>query len=190
MTKTNHNVPSTGGFYEYLSARWKASTVLSTWYTNPCHRMDRFFTYRKRQRVDARVVSNLKRTFGENAIFGYGTWGNVQCSWMKGLPPCPNKYLLRLIRSKFRCEMIDERYTSQTCCHCGYKAIPVKKSVCVDGRSTFRKSLLRCTNVDCKRFLCRDKSAAVNIYDLLYDLVVSGEKVVLKPPPQGSFKTC
>lgn len=203
MSKFPHNVPTTEGFMGYLYARWEATPALSEWYKKDSHREDRFMRYSRKQREDDRIKSKLieklgipdpsgiKKTVEERVAIAYGSWGEKYSGGLKNSPSTPNKHILKLVQSCFKhIFIVDENYTSQTCNHCGHKAIGVKAKV-DDKDVAIRRGLFRCTNENCRRFLSRDRNGATNIQKLGETMRKDPENITksfisLKKPIEGS----
>lgn len=203
MSQFDRNVPTEEGFMSYLHTRWKETPILSAWYQQDCHRSDSLSGYSRKQREDDRLRKVLldklgekgsmqtKKTFERNVVIAYGSWGEDYSGGLKGSPSTPNKHLLKIIQSCFEhVVIVNERYTSQTCHHCGFKALPVNVFINDNKTPEKRRGLLRCTNEDCRRFLSRDNNAAINIKKLGENMIRQPndpDKHKLKKPQEGTL---
>ena len=114
-----------GQFEHYLRCSTEASPQLNAFYGKRFHAWARFRTYIRKQSLEARMVSNMKKKFGHDISIVLGDWsgGNTrshQPSKVKGW------------RTTFRCHglrrfLLDECRTSALCPCCEERVVSAFK---------------------------------------------------------------
>lgn len=190
LSETNSRSPSVTGFKKYLAARFKVQEDLYSYYGQIKFRVCRWKIWKDRRRSEDKLISNIGKTFGENVILAYGTWG--QWSRMKGLASSPTTGLKRRIAQRYTVIDTSEYNTTRTCsrCHTLIKGDPsrMKKRKNSDIWDCLR-SIRLCWNKDyCGGFLRwdRDHNAAINIRAQLIHRLEFGFWSTLQSSPRNA----
>jgi len=151
-------------FKTYLVGKDKLNKETTEFYKRDVWRKMKFRQYSYGKKSVDTFLNNIKETFGENILIGYGNWS--RSSQMKHFIPTMNKGLRKLIHKKYDTITINECNTSKKCCDCN-KDLEYYKDK--EGKKVFR--LLVCSNcVSCENkkivFRTRDANSSINIMNL------------------------
>ena len=174
-------------FKLYLIEKNKLNKETIDFYKKDVWRKMKFRQYSYGKKSIDTFLNNIKETFGENILIGYGNWS--RSSQMKYIMPTMNKGLRKLIHKKYDTITINEYYTSQKCCECYQKINHHKDKKGVD---IYR--LFTCSNcVSCENknvvFRTRDKNSAINILKLT-DCWIKTQTRPIEFQKQASSFTC
>ena len=151
-------------FNVYLVEKDKLNKETIEFYKRDTWRKMKFRQYSYGKKSIDTFLNQIKETFGENILIGYGNWS--RSSQMKYFMPTMNKGLRKLIHKKYDTITINECNTSKKCCDCN-KDLEYYKDK--EGKKVFR--LLVCSDcVSCENkkivFRTRDANSSINIMKL------------------------
>ncbi|CAH6420679.1 Hypothetical protein UVM_LOCUS212 [uncultured virus] len=166
-------------FAGYLRKQFAAQEPLLRHYADDHrYRALRWSCFRHRQRSEARLVRNMKRKFGNDAVLAYGAWAKPAGFAIKGTVGGPGVGLRRMLSKHFTVVVVPEWHTTETCHRCFRrgqvgKMGEVKKRPSMSPRWGHLKkekrplvdvrALRRCQNAKCGVWMNRDYNAAMNI---------------------------
>ncbi|KAG2210265.1 hypothetical protein INT47_003250 [Mucor saturninus] len=136
---------------------------------------------------DQKLVQNLKRKFGPDAVLVLGNWSAPNTKFQE---PTRNKGLIQMLKKNgLTVYLIDEFKTSSHCPDCGDVLEQFKM---ISNPRSFRRNtmpivkchgLLRCQNTACvtqgRKFWNRDQAAVLNFKHILFNLREVGERPAL-----------
>jgi hypothetical protein len=156
-------------FKAYLRARWNAAAggVLRALYTGAnMFRIHRYSAFLGMKSTQDKLVSRIKKVFGDNAFILWGDWGRNPN--LRHQPPTPGIGLRRYVHKQIPTVSVSERMTSSVCPRCSGRNLthPISR------QHTNRRSgqivsrpvhhLFCCQGVDCV-WWNRDVLGACNI---------------------------
>jgi hypothetical protein len=174
LSKHNSRTSNLPKFKAYLAARFSVQERLYEHYSQIAFRSWKMKTYSRKQKSEAKLIRNIKKTFGPNPIIAYGAW--KEASSMKGCISSPSSSMLRLISTNFKDTIIVPEYNTSKTCSCCHSQIDMKTPFQVDSRKPNQdgdiekldvRGLRRCQNEKCGVLWSRDYNAAINIKDNL-----------------------
>jgi len=181
---SNSRASTTKGFQEYLKARFKVQDLLYSHYSNPVFHIHNWWSYRKKQKSEQKLVNSIKEKFGTDAVLAYGNWS--RSTQMRGLIPSPTCGIKRMLSQHFTIIDTPEYHTTKLCskCHTGIME-PVKNKTITkkkwNGTSKVEvqceidvRGLRRCNNAECAVLFNRDYNAAMNIRQNLLHYIDHG----------------
>ena len=164
-------------FQRYLLTRYQVQQEVQQHYSNPLHRILKWFRYRyeiyytlsywiigfcsKRQVSERKLIENIKKTFGANVVLAYGSWNRT--TQMRGLIPSPTTRMRSLL-SKHFLFLIDvpEYNTTVTCYKCEQKTmhspfwrLSTKHLLCGKDKMVEVHGLRHCKNESCSVWMNR-----------------------------------
>jgi len=148
-------------FKAYLVAKQTLNQETQAFYQREVWRKMKFRVYSYGKKSMDTFLNNIKTTFGDNILIGYGNWS--RSTQMKHFMPTMNKGLRKLIHKTYDTITVNECNTSKKCCGCLQDLQHYKTK---DNKEVFR--LLVCSEcVSCENkhtvFRTRDVNSAVNI---------------------------
>ena len=156
-------------FVEYLKYRNIGQEEMKKLYNRPLFRQHKFLVYSKTKSADVKAIQKIKTFYDtrypdQKKLMMYGNWG--RCPNIKNSAPTPGIGLRRKVHKVFETITTPEHFTSQTCPCCQTRTLEHPNVQNLQKNKTYHKHhLLRCTNVDCKRFWNRDIAGALNILE-------------------------
>ena len=163
-------------FKSYLVEKTRLNNDTIEFYQRDVWRKMKFRSYSYGKKTIDVFLNNIKDTFGENLLIGYGNWSRD--TQMKHFMPTMNKGLRKLIHKKYDTITVNECMTSKTCCRCMSLLENHKDD---KGRKIHR--LLVCKGQGCVSFQnkkavfkTRDLNSAVNILNLTRKWIESKER--------------
>ena len=147
---------------EYIIVRSAFQDVLYDYFSNPVHRIHRWWAVQNRQRSETDLVRRLKSKFGKDAVVAFGDWSSsVQ---QKGCAPGPTVRMRWLLKQYFK-HVIDtcEHCTTKLCSWCLHPDAVVEP---LQGLQRVR-GLRKCNK--CNTIFGRDHNASTNVgYNCIY----------------------
>lgn len=114
-----------------------------------------WWRYKKKQKSENKLIKNIKKKFGKDAILAYGSWNRI--SQMKGLIPSPTTGIYKVLSKHFDVVTVPEYNTTKTCNKCMKKTLePVKRRACPCCES-IRKGAIRDAKTDELKETIREK---------------------------------
>jgi hypothetical protein len=145
-------------YSQYLRTRNAIANKLYAFYRLTVFRADRFDAWVGRRASEDRFASQIKNTFGKEAVIMYGNWGRSPN--LKHQPPSPGIGLRRKLCSYFKVYLVHEAYTSSVCPTCDHGVTKPR----MDAKGKEVHHLLKCVSHTC---FCpwwnRDVLGALNI---------------------------
>ena len=171
-------------FKMYLVEKNKLNKETTEFYKRDTWRKMKFRQYSYGKKSIDTFLNQIKETFGENILIGYGNWSRD--TQMKFFMPTMNKGLRKLIHKKYDTITINECNTSKKCCDC-HKDLEYYKDK--ENKKVFR--LLVCSNcVSCENkkivFRTRDANSSINILKLTKCWIEKQTRPTEFQNPQGS----
>ena len=192
LSATDSRATSLKDFKAYLKARYKVQEILGPYYNHHSFRVDRWYNFRDRRSSEDRFVQLVKKTFGPDAVLGYGSWnGNGWCG--RGKPPCPVSGFRRRLAKHFTVVTVPEAYTTKTCSFCLQRTAlpdPDRRRETKSGNTVPVRGIRRCQSEICgDRRWNRDENGSLNIRENLLYRLQHGKwdpKFVYKGEPQNT----
>jgi len=202
ISKTNSKSSYTDSFAKYVEVKNKANKeILLRHYAGKIYRKFKWKRYIHTQQSEAKLVNNIKKTYGKekNVCLAFGNWG--QPKQMPNNYPTPNIGIRNMLAKHFKVVLVDEYKTSKLCCNCysetrnlmvkdGLDSGPNPFYVCSKGTckrrippNPYKKgskpihSLLCCTNIDCNKLYNRDVNGSSNILNIALHHVKYNERL-------------
>jgi hypothetical protein len=177
-----HRPLDRGQFEHYLRCTTDASPQLNAFYGKRFHAWARFRTYSRKQSSEARMVNNMKKTFGKDISIVLGDWSGGNAKYHQ--PSKVKGWRTTFRRHGLRCFLLDEFRTSALCPCCeervvsGFKERPHSRPYRrAQGRFEWVHGLLGCTNLHCKeqawtyRYFNRDAASTSNMVKIVQSLL-------------------
>jgi hypothetical protein len=162
-------------FKEYIKEKNILNARVSGFHNKPTWRKMKFRTQSYTQKSEAKLLTNIEKTFGksDDIVLAYGDWQEKK--QMKHFMSTPGIGLRRKIAKNFLTITVNEYKTSKVCCKCHGE---IEKMV-IRGKSRFR--LLKCKEcVSCKSeksvLFTRDLNSALNIGYIFRQWLEKGER--------------
>jgi len=181
ISNTNCKSTYVKSFSEYILIKNKANKKeLLKHYSNKVYRKYKWKTYIHTQKSEAKLVNNIKKTYGtkKEVCLVYGNWS--QSKQMANNYPTPNSGMRKMMGQHFKVLLVDEYKSSKLCCSCysENEKFMVRKNPRPyrTGNITIQ-SLLRCKNVECNKFYDRDVNGASNILNIALHHINSNERI-------------
>jgi len=179
---SNNNCKSSyvKSFSKYIRVKNEANKKeLLKHYSTDIFRKYKWKTYIHMQKSEAKLVNNIKKTYGteKEICLVYGNWS--QSKQIANHYSTPNIGTIKMLGHNFKVLLVDEYKTSKLCCNCNSeneKFMVRKNPRPYKTDNITLNSLLRCKNVKCNKFYDRDVNGASNILNLALHHIKSNER--------------
>jgi len=140
---------------EYIIVRSAFQDLLYDYFSNPVHRIHRWWAFQNTQRSETDLVRRLMIKFGKDVVIAYGDWSSsVQ---RKGCKPGPTVRLRWLLKLYFYVLDVCEHCTTKLCSWCLHPDAVVEP---LEGLQRVR-GLRKCN--ECGTIFGRDDNASTNM---------------------------
>ena len=181
---------SYGRYMNYCEKKNEMNHLLLSHYEKPLFRKLKFNRFINTQKSENRLIKNFSKKFGppSDTIFVIGDYSKGSYN-MKGLEPAICKKFRRIFKlAGYQTYLINEYKTSITCNNCYGKleTFLIKPSQKPKNKGNPEKchGLLRCqSNAHCAIIHNRDKNAAQNMLNIVYQVFESGKRPAVFSKP-------
>jgi hypothetical protein len=112
LTKYNSRTSNFEKFKEFIKNKNKINSMLFEKYNKEIFRKYKWYGFLNRKHTETKMIREIKKTFGKNAIIFYGDFG-FKTNCHKGNISTPNNRLKRLIGKQIKLYNLDEFRTSK-----------------------------------------------------------------------------
>jgi len=176
FSKENLKTVNINHLLKIIQIRYKFRDYLERFYRRKVFRRMKFDTYIFTQKSEAKLINNIKKTYGNNICICYGNYSGKH---LKGCIPSIGIGMRDKLKKHFKMVIIDEHKTSVTCHSCkGRNGYIIKRKHPNSKKSgtKFVHGLLRCKNVNCSKYWDRDINGALNIMEIFLSCLNKKER--------------